>query len=68
MNIITMQAKLSKPIWIGTCPICKSNISFSPEKPIIQDEHEYTCYCGKKYWIDRNTGYYNKLGKVDENS
>ena len=69
MSGFKMQATLSKPIWRATCNVCKQPITFSPDKPLIQDEHEYVCYCGTKYWIDRGTGYYERLGsdipKVD---
>ena len=57
-----MNAILSKPIWNGVCESCNRAITFSPRKPMIEDEHEYRCGCGAKYWIDRRTGFYKKLG------
>ena len=57
-----MKAKLSDPIWHGTCVACEKSITFNPKKPMIQNENEYTCICGKRYWIDRDTGFYQALG------
>ncbi len=47
--------------WKAVCE-CKRPISFSPNKPLVQDEHEYKCqFCGTKYYIDRTNGTYIAL-------
>ena len=58
---VQMKARLSSPVWQGSCTECNRQISFSPQEPMIEDEHEYRCGCGSTYWINRDTGYYSLL-------
>jgi len=57
-----MQTRLSKPIWVGKCEICKKRISFSPEPRLESPQDEYTCSCGAFYYINRSSGYCKLVG------